>query len=131
MVYNILGVYYMKKILSILLICIFTILLIGCSGESNETDNKEDITANIVTITQSVVKQKLKCPNTASFPWDFNEYNIKETNSTNKDMVVYNVSGYVDAENSFGAKLRNNFIVKLEFTKDLSKYRVLDINISE
>jgi len=46
-------------------------------------------------------------------------------------MVIYNVTGYVDAENSFGAKIRNNFTVKMECTKDLSKYRVLDINITE
>ncbi|EPS56788.1 hypothetical protein CLQ_01436, partial [Clostridium botulinum Af84] len=49
----------------------------------------------------------------------------------NKDMIIYTVTGYVDAENSFSAKIRNNFIVKMECTKDLSKYRVLDVNITE
>ncbi|EDT81663.1 hypothetical protein [Clostridium botulinum] len=46
-------------------------------------------------------------------------------------MTIYYISGYVDAENSFGAKLRNNFIVKMECTKDLSRYRVLDAKITE
>ncbi|WP_438335217.1 hypothetical protein ACIR03_02835 [Clostridium cochlearium] len=94
--------------------------------EEKELQSKK---ATLITTAKSVVKENLKAPSTAKFPWSFNEYNIKETNSENKDMTIYYVSGYVDAENSFGAKIRSNFIVEMECTKDLSKYRVLDIAI--
>ncbi|NME95379.1 hypothetical protein HF847_05145 [Clostridium cochlearium] len=94
--------------------------------EEKELQSKR---ATLITTAQSVVKENLKAPSTAKFPWSFNEYNIKESTSENKDMTIYYVSGYVDAENSFGAKIRSNFIVEMECTKDLSKYRVLDIAI--
>ncbi|NFM25195.1 hypothetical protein FDB84_12300 [Clostridium sporogenes] len=99
--------------------------------KAKEDAKKEDNKATLISTAKEVVKKNLKAPSTAKFPWSFGEYKIQESKSENKDMVVYTVSGYVDAENSYGAKLRNNFIVKLECTKDLSKYRVLDINITE
>ncbi|MHB9947305.1 hypothetical protein CF095_18365 [Clostridium botulinum] len=92
---------------------------------------EEDKRATLITTAQKTVKENLKAPSTAKFPWSFDEYKIKETNSDNKDMTIYYISGYVDAENSFGAKLRNNFIVKMECKKDLSEYRVLDTKITE
>ncbi|KHO37550.1 hypothetical protein OR62_10970 [Clostridium tetani] len=118
----------MKKFLSILLSCVFIFALIGCGGDSEVDKAKKaerDKRTTIITTAQSVVEENLKSPGTAKV----NVYNIKETNSDNENMTVYNVSGYVDAENSFGAKLRSNFIVRLEGTKDLSKYEVLDVKI--
>ncbi|HDK7167484.1 TPA: hypothetical protein PTV44_001324 [Clostridium botulinum] len=99
--------------------------------EAKEKAIKEENKATLITTAQEVVKKNLKAPSTAKFPWSFDGYKIKETNSENKDMVIYYVSGYVDGENSFGAKLRNNFIIKMECTKDLSKYKVLDVQITE
>ncbi|EPY2286505.1 hypothetical protein ACTQ4P_18490 [Clostridium sporogenes] len=99
--------------------------------KAKERAKKEDDKATLITTAQEVVKKSLKAPSTAKFPWNFGEYKIQEAKSENKDMVIYNVTGYVDAENSFGAKIRNNFTVKMECTKDLSKYKVLDINITE
>ncbi|MCW6111704.1 hypothetical protein [Clostridium sporogenes] len=99
--------------------------------EAKEKAIKEENKATLITTAQEVVKKNLKAPSTAKFPWSFDEYKIKETNSENKDMAIYYVSGYVDAKNSFGAKLRNNFVVKMECAKDFSKYKVLDINITE
>ncbi len=103
-------------------------------AEEQKEKQKEDERnkkSTIIATTQEVVKKNLKCPSTAKFPWGFDEYTITESKSENKDRVIYNIAGYVDAENSFGAKLRNNFIVKLECTKDLSKYRTLDVSITE
>lgn len=98
-------------------------------AEKEKKAKEEEKKSILITTSQEAVKKSLKAPSTAKFPWSFNEYNIKETNSENKDMTIYYVSGYVDAENSFGAKIRSNFIVEMECTKDLSKYRVLDIAI--
>ncbi|NFO71964.1 hypothetical protein FDC51_17765 [Clostridium botulinum] len=99
--------------------------------ETNEKAIKEENKATLITTAQEVVKKNLKTPSTAKFPWSFGEYKIQESKSENEDMIIYTVTGYVDAENSFSAKIRNNFIVKMECKKDLSEYRVLDTKITE
>ncbi len=60
----------------------------------------------IIATAKHYVKQELKSPSTAQF-CPQNEIKIYEAS----DGIV--VSGYVDAENSFGAKIRNNFSVNL------------------
>lgn len=117
--------------------CLGIIIIIGivifafssCFGSSDA--KSEDNTAMIITIAQDEVKSKLKAPSTAKFPWGFSEYNIKEVASKTDGFNEYYVDGYVDAENSFGAKIRTRFIVKLELSDDGKKYKVLDIKLSE
>lgn len=61
---------------------------------------------------QKVVTENLKAPSTADFPscgWSLNKYEIR----ANKDRTEFSVIGYVDAQNSFGAKIRNRFVVIL------------------
>lgn len=62
------------------------------------------------------VKKKLKAPSTAVFP---NEYNI-EADSTLGD-YRFTVSSYVDAENSYGAHIRNKWKVELQYDDIVSK----------
>ncbi|MEQ2356445.1 hypothetical protein GSF04_20910 [Pseudoalteromonas sp. A22] len=86
------------------------LLLIGC-GKSEPA--KPDKYGAYFTC-QDGVKRKLKTPSTASFS------SISESNVTQlrigrrggKDEIQFLVVGYVDAQNSFGAKLRNNFTCK-------------------
>jgi hypothetical protein len=57
---------------------------------------------------QKLITAALKAPSTADFPgciWNANEYWYQETVNT----AV--LTGYVDAQNSFGAKLRNHYAV--------------------
>ena len=58
---------------------------------------------------QTIVKRKLKAPSTAEF-CSTSEARISQKGDT------WTIKGYVDAENSFGAKLRNNFIVVITFS---------------
>jgi hypothetical protein len=62
---------------------------------------------------QEAVKARLKAPSTAVFPgcgfWGMTEYDVR----SNEDRTKVSVQGYVDAQNSFGAQIRNRFIVKL------------------
>lgn len=53
------------------------------------------------------IESKLVSPSTAKFPIFANIHVIK-----NED--VYTVSAYVDSQNSFGAMLRTNFIIKIQ-----------------
>lgn len=52
---------------------------------------------------QDAVKEELKAPSTAKFPWDYESYVTDNGDGT------YTVTSYVDAENSFGAKIRSKF----------------------
>lgn len=58
---------------------------------------------------QMFIEKMLKAPNTA----DFENYNSE--NVIKIDENRYSVHGYVDAENSFGAKIRNHFYCELEY----------------
>jgi hypothetical protein len=61
---------------------------------------------------QAAVRARLKSPATAEFPscgWSASEYVIRQ----NADNTAFTVEGHVDAQNSFGAKLRNKFTVML------------------
>jgi hypothetical protein len=74
----------------------------------------------------------LRAPSTAEFPgcgWSIGEYEIRG----NRDKTVFSVVGYVDAQNSFGAKLRNRFAVSLKKAKsgdDLTGWSVAKVAIA-
>ncbi len=77
---------------------------------------------------QSFVKRTLKAPATASFPsLDFNAFKGKDDR--------YIVSSYVDAENSFGAKLRSKFVCTIKLVSpsgelaDPASWELIDLKM--
>lgn len=58
---------------------------------------------------ESFVEKRLKAPASAEFP-SRSEYKAAEI-----ERNLWRVSGYVDAQNSFGAKLRSNWVVILRY----------------
>lgn len=60
-------------------------------------------------IATEYVKQSLKSPSTAKFPW-INDYKIFHMGKGK-----WKVSAYVDAQNSFGAMLRQNFTCVVQY----------------
>lgn len=102
------------------------------SGNSSKTssskvyvnvDSKDDNYGFAVAAAQSIVKEKLKSPSTAKFPWG--GYSVKKCGN---DFIV---EGYVDAENSFGATIRTNW--KTTFTMgDTSgeKYKISNYQVT-
>lgn len=117
--------------------CLGLIIIVGIiafafhSCLSGSSSKESDNTSMIITIAQDAVKKQLKTPSSAKFPWGFDEYKIKEVASENSELKTYYVQGYVDAENSFGAKIRTEFIVKLELNDDGEKYKILDVKLNE
>lgn len=77
------------------------------------------IVANI----KEEVKRQLKSPNSADFPWSFSEYHIKYVGESEDGFYQYTVVSYVDAINSFNAKLRKNYYGVIYVSKDLNKYK--------
>lgn len=74
--------------------------------------------AEAIAMAKEMVKAELKAPSTASFPWDSSAYTI--TKSGNQ----YTVKGYVDAQNSFGAKIRSKFEACFTYEMEGAKYRI-------
>ena len=58
---------------------------------------------------QNIVKGKLKAPSTANFG------SISET-TISRNGNTWTISGWVDAQNSFGATIRSHYTVKITFT---------------
>lgn len=84
------------------------------NGETKFTLDKFVLTPEekekYIAYTQNMVKKILKASSTADFPWEYDEYQVIKT----PDNVT--VSGYVDAQNSFGAMLRSQY--KVIYNKD-------------
>jgi hypothetical protein len=66
-----------------------------------------DLVFNACWEAMKAVKARLKAPATADFP-SCGEFQVRANPARTEIFVI----GYVDAQNSFGAKLRNNFVVK-------------------
>jgi len=60
-------------------------------------------------MSQTFVKRQLKAPSTANFPWSSSD----GVSIRRKGGCRFEVSAYVDAENSFGAKIRSPYVVHL------------------
>ena len=85
----------MKSPATVVAVCL---LLVACGDDERAADK-----ADAAFIAQNVIKEVLKAPATADFGRD------KVFSSGG----VFSVFGYVDAENSFGAKLRMHYVLDL------------------
>lgn len=103
---------------------------------SNETNYSDDFSLeNAVNVTdmdtrsicwvkaKAYVKDNLKSPSSAKFPFTSESDGV----SILKDGNYYCVIGWVDAENSFGAEIRSDFVVILK--KSNNSYTLYDIAI--
>jgi hypothetical protein len=89
------------------------------SGGSSFDDNK----TWAITMAQAFVKERLKSPSSASFPWSYDEYRVSNIGGE------WSVSGYVDAVNGFNANLRTRWSLRMRDEGD--NWRLLSINIRE
>jgi len=93
---------------------------------SPEAQRKRAEDGAIVTVTvlcEQAVKQRLRAPATADFPFG---------NATNTEALGgnrYRLRSYVDAQNGFGAKLRNNFVCIAEGSGDNpAGYKIVELS---
>lgn len=118
-----------RHFLSLGLFLTFAVLAAGSSDsqtpeQKSQAQCEDKATAFIMS--QSFVKDRLRAPATADFP----------SMSTEGVLITYlgdcthEVHAFVDAQNAFGAKLRNNYVVKLQNQKGTDTWRALDIQIS-
>lgn len=65
---------------------------------------------------KDIIDKLLKAPSTAEYPGSFLDP-LEDWKMSKKNNLV-TVASYVDAENSFGAKIRNNFIIQVQMNDD-------------
>jgi hypothetical protein len=97
-----------------LVIFVVLILLVGLitSGGKSGSDSEHTLLptkTDAWVMAQGFVRKNLKAPATADFPWYSDEY------VTDLGNQIFQVAAYVDAENSFGAKIRSKFICKVKY----------------
>ncbi len=103
-----------KKLSPIIyIVIILLVILSGCSSE-DYTPGKADASVEA----ENLVLKQLKAPSTAKFQ------SYSSENVTALGNNKYIVKGYVDAQNGFGAMIRNNFEVEVEFSKDSGTWMV-------
>jgi flagellar basal body-associated protein FliL len=85
-----------------------------------------DNSAAAYVMMQDFVKDRLKAPASARFPGD----DDRGVHIYGSDNQKYLVSGYVDAQNSFGALVRNYYGGELEQTSE-NRWRLLSLEFSD
>jgi hypothetical protein len=110
----------------IIVLIVFFVLILKCSKNSTIGTPEERIKLNCAVLAEKGVKANLKSPATAEFNYSSGNYNdyvqlISKTDS------IFEVTGTCDAENSFGAKLRQEFTVKIK--KENNLLEIIDVKI--
>ncbi|KAI9129282.1 hypothetical protein [Acaryochloris sp. CCMEE 5410] len=103
---------------------LITILTLGCSRSPEEAC--ADTTTAFV-MSQSFVKKHLKSPGTAEFPYT----SSKDVNIEYQGNCRHKVWAYVDAQNSFGATIRNRYYVEVKNKIGTDTWELKDIEISK
>ena len=96
-----------KGIIIKLVIIAIGIVIVIFTENKSKTPTKTETYISCYTYSQDLVKKKLKSPKSADFPW-YSDSFIKEKGDT------ITVTAYVDADNSFGANIRVNYIATIK-----------------
>jgi hypothetical protein len=96
-------------------------------GKMTEAERKCIDTSMAFVMSTQFVKDKLRAPATADFPYSHSE-GVKTKYLGDCTHEIY---GYVDAQNSFGAKIRNKYYAKLKNQMGTDSWSLLDISIGD
>ena len=91
----------------IVIIAFFAIIGLIIPDSENEKTSKDSTYISCYYFSQNLVKKQLKSPKSADFPW-YSDSFIKDKGDT----II--VSAYVDADNSFGANIRTNYVATIK-----------------
>ena len=105
----------------VLAVVLLALLLSFCDSNSGDEKASDEFAADVYA--KEFVKDRLKSPSSAKFS-SFSDNSIKEIKTN-----VWEVSGWVDSDNSFGASIRSHFKVTLEYIPSRDTWTLLDINI--
>ena len=115
-----------QKKLFILFGVLFVFYLFFTPEDPMEKETIQNVNKNAAyTMAQSFVKDRLKSPSSAKWPWESSE-NVTEYLGNQ----TYVVKSYVDAKNAFGTEVRIKYYIKVK-QADNNNWKLLDINIQE
>lgn len=89
------------------------LVLTGCSSPEEKEAAACNNTTTAFVMSQNFVKQRLKSPSTASFPY-INDAGVKAVQVTPFEECKHSISAYVDAQNGFGGTVRNRYTVVMQ-----------------
>lgn len=115
------GCFLVLLIPVVIIVGVFS--FIGKGGEESTSGTSE----SMATVqSRNFVKMTLKSPSTAKFP----RFEVVASDLGND---TYMISSYVDAQNSFGATIRNSWAVKLRYLggddADISNWNLLEMTM--
>lgn len=99
--------------------------LTACGSSSSEPS---DQTAAIMC--EEFVKERLKSPGSAKFPGATDPDYADIATLHDSKPWRYEVAGYVDSDNSFGAKVRNDYVCTIS-TEDNDTWTLDDMELTE
>ncbi|AMV26277.1 hypothetical protein VT84_17905 [Gemmata sp. SH-PL17] len=111
-------------VVSLTIVALQKVGAIGQSNPESAPTNFEDEKAMAITMAQNFVKERLKSPSSASFPWGSDEYR-----ATRASDGTWSVSGWVEAVNRFNAKLRVRWSVEMK--REGTYWKLFSINIQD
>jgi len=123
-----------KGIIGIVFIVLLIFILVWSCGGDDDSENKtepakakteEEMRKTAFYYSQSYVKSILKSPSTADFP--FSDEAV--VNKIGKDS--FEVISYVDAQNSYGAMLRSNYVCQLRVWADGDSMQLINVRLLE
>lgn len=102
-----------KKLISIALL-VFCTFLVGCGSEDKPFSklSQDEQKSFAWVMATNAVKEQLKSPSSAKFP------SQNSGRISSKGNNKYEISSYVEAKNSLGVMIKNNFTVVLEINED-------------
>lgn len=111
-------------VFAIMLFCAGLLSMTGAGGGDN---SKDDHSSMAIVQCKNYVRDSLKSPSTARFPWTSDSQDLGNN--------TFIVRSYVDAQNSFGAVIRNNYYCKIQYIGGedgyQSNWKLIQLDISE
>jgi hypothetical protein len=98
----------------------------GSDPAGPSASSPSDRSSMAVVQCQNYVRDRLRSPSTADFPW-------LDHSVTPEGSETYLVRSYVDAQNGFGATVRNNYTCKIQYSggdeADQRSWSLLDLSM--
>ena len=111
------------RISGLLLLCWVTVSFLASSEDSDAPRDNSILAYNLA---EECVKQRLKSPSTAEFAGLFE----KKDHVTKIGPDKYQIRSYVDAQNSFGAMIRNQWSCTITLYNDGDSYKCENVIVN-
>jgi len=118
-------------LLCIIFVCLGGVVIIGLSDSNNERTGASPIRASITC--EDIIESRLVAPSTAKFASYYEQQIWTLGKNSGAYENAYRVTGYVDAQNSFGALIRTYYTCDISYNggewTDLRNWTLLNLDM--